>query len=74
MTVSVNEQRPPVGFPGFSVPVKIKVCVVGEGGGTGTGAAVTTAVWPEVAVTDPAEFDAVTAARSVKPASAFCTA
>jgi hypothetical protein len=62
-----------VGLPGLSDPVNVTVCVAGVGGGA-AGAAATRAVAAEAAVDDPALFVAVTAARSVEPTSAGCTA
>ena len=58
-----------VGLFDVSDPEKVRVWVKG-GGGAG---AVTTPVVAETAVPEPALFEAVTAARSVEPASAVCT-
>jgi hypothetical protein len=66
------------GLPGLSEPENVRVCVLeGEGEGEGAGgveAGATTAVCVDTAVVEPALFEAMTAARSVEPTSAVCTA
>jgi hypothetical protein len=64
------------GLPGFSEPENVTVWVLaGAGGGAGGAAAAKTiAVCVDVAVAEPALFEAVTVTRSVEPTSAVCTA